>query len=94
MVLDHCGPDLAIIDYGSAMKLLVTSVLLVGVLVPSAVRQPFSLVLGVSAVAVVIGLVESVMARLRLPRLKQFLIGATALAAVALAAQLFAQGAA
>ena len=94
MVLDHCGPDLALIEYGSAMKLLVTAALFVGVLRPSALLQPFGLVFGVSAVAVLIGVVESVMARLRLPRVKQFLIGATTLAAVALAAQLFVLGAA
>lgn len=91
MVLDHCGPDLALIEYASAMKLLVTAALLVGVVAPSALLQPLGCVLGVSAVSVLIGLVESAVARLRLPRLKQFLIGATALAAVALAAQLFAQ---
>ena len=93
MVLDHSGPDLALIEYGSAVKLFVTSALFVGVLLPRALLHPLGVVLGVTAVAVVIGLVESVMARLRLPRVKQFLIGATALAAVALAAQLFAPGA-
>jgi len=94
MVLDHSGPDLALIEYGSAMKLLVTAALFVGVLAPRAFSQPLGLFAGLLAVAVGIGMVESVMARLRLPRVKQFLIGATALAAVALAAQLFAQGAA
>jgi formate hydrogenlyase subunit 4 len=93
MVLDNSGPDLALIEYGSAVKLFVTAALFVGILVPSALLHPLGLALGVSAVAVGIGLVESVMARLRLPRVKQFLIGATALAAVALAAQLFAPGA-
>ena len=87
MVLDHSGPDLAVIEYASAMKLLITAALLVGVLVPGALQQPLGVVLGVSVAAVAIGVVESVMARLRLPRVKQFLIGATALAAVALAAQ-------
>ena len=93
MVLDHSGPDLALIEYASAMKLLVTTALLVGVVAPSALLQPLPCVLGLSAVSVMIGVVESAVARLRLPRLKQFLIGAAALAAVALAAQLFAQGA-
>ena len=94
MVLDHCGPDLALIEYGSAMKLFVTAALFLGVLVPAALLHPLGIVVGTIGVAVMIGLVESVMARLRLPRVKQFLIGATALAAVAVAAALFAQGAA
>jgi formate hydrogenlyase subunit 4 len=45
-------------------------------------------------VAVAIGVVESTMARLRLPRVKQFLIGSIALAAVALAAEMLVQGSA
>jgi formate hydrogenlyase subunit 4 len=94
MVLDHSGPDLALIEYGSAMKLFVTSVLLVGVVVPGALGHPVSVTLGAFLVALGIGAVESTMARLRLPRVKQFLIGASALAAVALAAELLAQGAA
>jgi formate hydrogenlyase subunit 4 len=93
MVLDHSGPDLALIEYGSAVKLFVTSVLLVGVVVPAALGHPLSVALAVLVVAAGIGAVESTMARLRLPRVKQFLIGATALGAVALAAELFALGA-
>src|SRR6266481_5111396 len=93
MVLDHSGPDLALIEYGSAVKLFVTSVLLVGVVVPAALGHPLSMCLGVLGVALAIGAVESTMARLRLPRVKQFLIGASALGAVALAAELFAPGA-
>jgi formate hydrogenlyase subunit 4 len=93
MVLDHCGPDLALIEYGSATKLFVTSMLLVGVVAPAALGHPIFVGLGAIVVAVGIGAIESTMARLRLPRVKQFLIGAAALAAVALAAELFAQGA-
>jgi formate hydrogenlyase subunit 4 len=93
MVLDHSGPDLALMEYGSAVKLFVTSVLLVGVIAPGAMGHPLAVALGALAIAVGIGMVESMMARLRLPRVKQFLIGATALAAVALAAELLAQGA-
>ena len=88
MVLDHSGPDLALIEYGAAMKLFLTSMLLVGVLVPVAVENPLLVALGAVVVAGLIGIVESSMARLRLPRVKQFLIGATALGAVALAAEL------
>ncbi len=88
MVLDHSGPDLAYIEYGAAVKLFITSVLLVGVLAPAAMRHPPAAAVGALGVALLIGIAESIMARLRLPRVKQFLIGATALAAVALAAEL------
>jgi len=93
MVLDHSGPDLALIEYGSALKLFVTSAVLVGIIAPGALGHPAYVVLGVLGVAAAIGAVESTMARLRLPRVKQFLIGASALSGVALAAELFMQGA-
>lgn len=93
MVLDHSGPDLALIEYGSALKLFVTSVPVIGVVAPAALGNPVSVALGAFVVAIVIGAIESTMARLRLPRVKQFLIGAGALAAVALAAELLARGA-
>lgn len=88
MVLDHSGPDLALIEYGSAMKLFLTTALLVGVLVPEAVGHPLLVALGAVGVAGAIGAVESSMARLRFPRVKQFLVGATALGVVALAAEI------
>jgi formate hydrogenlyase subunit 4 len=91
MVLDHSGPDLALIEYGSAVKLLVTSVLLVGVIAPGALGHPLAVAAGVAGVAVAVGAIESTMARLRLPRVKQFLIGAVALGVVALAAEILAR---
>ena len=94
MVLDHSGPDLALIEYSSAVKLFVTSVLVVGVLRPAALGDPLSLAAGAGVVAVAIGIAESTLARLRLPRVKQFLIGSIALAAVALAAELTVQASA
>ena len=93
MVLDHSGPDLALIEYGGAVKLFVTAGLLLGVVAPGALGHPLSVTLGACLVAAGIGAVESTMARLRLPRVKQFLIGAGALAAVALAAELLVRGA-
>jgi formate hydrogenlyase subunit 4 len=93
MVLDHSGPDLALIEYGSAMKLFVTSVPLIGVIAPAALGHPVSVAAAALGIAAAIGAVESTMARLRLPRVKQFLIGAIGLAAVALAAELLVQGA-
>ena len=86
IVLDHSGPDFALILYASALKLALFGALLVGVLVPRA-RLPGPaaiavLVLGLVVVAVLVGIVESSMARLRLSRVPQFLIAASVLASL------------
>ena len=95
MVLDHSGPDFAFIQYGYAVKLFVLSALLVRFALPipaggtGAGAGALAMFLGGQvAVAAGIGVVESVMARLRLPRVPQFLIGACVVAAIALVALL------
>ena len=84
IVLDHSGPDLALILYGSALKLALFGVLVVSVFVPRAgFSEPVALgllVLGLGVVAVAAGVVEAVMARLRLARVPQLLVGAAGLA--------------
>jgi len=84
IVLDHSGPDLALILYGGALKLVLFGVLVVSVLVPragmSGIVAVAALFLGLAVVAVAVGVVESVMARLRLSRVPQLLVGAAALA--------------
>lgn len=86
IVLDHSGPDFALILYGSALKLALFGALLVGVLVPRAMLPgPAAiglLVLGLVVVALLVGVVESVMARLRLSRVPQFLIAGSVLASL------------
>jgi formate hydrogenlyase subunit 4 len=88
MVLDHSGPDLALILYAGSVKLALFGSLIVGVLVPRAnLPGPLALgvlVLGLAAVAVAIGVVESIMARLRMNRVPQLLVAASALAGFAL----------
>jgi formate hydrogenlyase subunit 4 len=88
MVLDHGGVDLAFITYGAALKLWVLGALLVGILVPVQTAN-----LGVSAavgfggmiaLAVLTGVVESTMARLRLVRVPQLLVAATVLSVLGL----------
>ena len=86
MVLDHGGPDFAFILYGAALKLWLFGALVVGMIVPETGTLWLNLVLavgGMFAVAVVVGVVESVMARLRLLIVPQLLVGAGALAAMA-----------
>jgi formate hydrogenlyase subunit 4 len=88
MVLDHGGPDLAMIQYAASLKFWVLGSLLVGILVP--VRTPWWIVdlaaglLGMAMLAVVTGVIESTIARLRLVRVPQFLVAATALSVLAL----------
>ncbi len=88
MVLDHSGPDLAFILYGAAMKLFVLGALLVSFILP---RHPASVMLDTACfvaamlmLAVAVGLVESVMARLRLIRVPQLLVGTSLLSFFAL----------
>lgn len=84
IVLDHSGPDFALILAAGALKLAVFGALVVGVFVPRAsLGAPVAtlvLLLGLVFVAILVGVVESVMARLRLTRVPQLLVGAGALA--------------
>ncbi len=89
MILDHGGPDLAMIEYGAMLKLWVLGSLLVGILAP--VRSGWWIVdlaagvAGMLGVAVLVGVIESTMARLRLVRVPQFLVAASMLSILALA---------
>jgi formate hydrogenlyase subunit 4 len=88
MVLDHSGPDLALILYAGSVKLALFGVLVLGVLVPRSGLAPAGaalvLVVGLGAMAVAVGIVESMMARLRLIRVPQFLVAAATLSTFAL----------
>jgi formate hydrogenlyase subunit 4 len=88
MVLDHGGPDFALVLYAGALKLWVFGALLLGALLPlDGVRVWQNLVLAVVGqlvLALGVGVVESTMARLRLLVVPQLLVGASVLAAVAL----------
>lgn len=84
IVLDHSGPDLAVVLYGSALKLSVFAALIVCLFVPRADVAPtvatVALVIGLIVVAMIVGVIESVMARLRLTRIPQLLVAAASLA--------------
>lgn len=99
MILDHGGVDLALIEYGSALKLWFFCAVVAGVAMPDitmflpvaafdsaavgrAATLAFSLA-GIFAVAALVGVTESVMARLRLFRVSQLLALAGALTALA-----------
>jgi formate hydrogenlyase subunit 4 len=80
MVLDHSGPLLGLVDYGAALKLFVLEALLLHVVAPTAsvAGWPgFALfLLGLVGIAIGVGVVESVMARLRLLHVPTLLIAA------------------
>ena len=88
MVLDHSGPAFGIILYGAAMKLLILGAVFINVALPIATGNPLVdwaiFLIAMLVLAVSIGVVESVMARLRLVRIPQLLIGATILSAFAM----------
>ncbi len=89
MVLDHSGPDFAFVQYGAALKLLLSEALLVRILVPVASDNLFVatgvFLAGLAGISILVGVVESVMARLRLLVVPRFLVAATIIAAFAIA---------
>lgn len=85
MTLDHSGPDLAFILYGSAIKLFLMSALIVRLIVPiptgaAAWAIWYGAMIGIS---IGIGIIESSLARFRLLRVPQFLIASVCVAAFA-----------
>jgi formate hydrogenlyase subunit 4 len=88
MVLDHSGIDLAYIQYGASLKLWVLGGLIVSLLVPRTGQWALDAAIGAAGIVVVAaatGVVESIMARLRIARVPQLLVAAIAMSAFALA---------
>lgn len=101
MILDHSGPDLALLEYASALKLWIFSLLIAGLLLPGvgwlfpgsggfAQQGGAGLPLGVLVtilliflVGIMVGVVESIMARVRLQRVPQILTLAGSFACLA-----------
>lgn len=88
MVLDHGGVDFAYILYGAAIKFWLLGTLLVGMFFGAYSRgwviDSIIFISGMVLLAVIVGVVESILARLRLLKIPHFLIIATALSVVAL----------
>jgi formate hydrogenlyase subunit 4 len=83
MVLDHSGPDLAFILYANALKMGVFAALMLDLVVPRVGLADWAsaaiLVAAMIASGAAVGLVESSMARLRMPKVPLFIAGGTAL---------------
>ena len=88
MILDHSGPDLAFILYGASLKFFLFGALLVRLVADVGATGFWSaegaFVLELLAFSVLVGVVESFMARLRLTRVPQMLVGASILSVFAL----------
>jgi len=85
MVLDHSGPAFGMILYGAAMKLFVMGAVLLRVVAPFEHRNPWYdwglFMAGMLGLAVLIGVVESMMARFRMVFVPTFLVAACLLSA-------------
>ena len=92
MILDYSGPDLAFIEYASALKLWIFGGLLVNLIVPVRLAslgwQACVFILGIGLTAVLVGLTESVLARLKLLNVPKILAGSAALSLIALLVKL------
>ncbi len=87
MILDHSGPDLALIELGAFYKLLLYAALIANLLMPSPPSQSLaSLLLFYGLIAIifwVIGVIESITARLKMPMVPKYLLTSAALAFLA-----------
>lgn len=86
MVLDHSGPALATILHGAALKFFVFTALLLGVAMPftgGPWTDWLAFLGGALGLAVVVGAIESTMARLRLPAVPKLLVSGSLLTAFA-----------
>ena len=96
MILDHSGPDLAAVQYAAAMKLTVCAALIATLLNPlrgagGLAAAGLNLAL-TAAVAVLLGTVESLTARLRLKAVPLYVLAGAASAFVALLTAAWWQG--
>ncbi|MCX6983922.1 MAG: NADH-quinone oxidoreductase subunit H [Lentisphaerae bacterium] len=88
MILDNSGPDLAYILYGSALKLWAFGTVLISIVLPFKTGNYFcdsaAFLAGIFLLAVLVGMVESAIARFRLDKVPKMLITAAALSVIAL----------
>jgi formate hydrogenlyase subunit 4 len=80
MVLDHSGPAFGMILYGASVKLFVLGAVVIRLAVPFSTQNPWVdwgvFAGGMLGLAVVIGVVESTMARLRMRQIPSLLVAA------------------
>jgi formate hydrogenlyase subunit 4 len=88
MVLDHSGVDLAFIEYSAAVKLWLMGSLVVGLALPchgaGGWREFGAMACGMALLGVLIGVIESTLARLKLVHVPMLLVGASVFTLVGL----------
>jgi formate hydrogenlyase subunit 4 len=92
MVLDYSGPDLAFILYSAGLKMVLISTLIADILVIPGSEPLVTVVIYLTiifVIAVIVGLIESLIARARMSHVPQFIFLMTALALIAFAVVAF-----
>jgi len=92
MVLDYSGPDLAFIFYSAAMKMVLISILIANIVVPHGLSEAatiFIFFMILFSIALFVGIIESLIARMRLIHIPQFIFLMTALSLTAFSVVLF-----
>lgn len=97
MILDHAGPDLAAMQYAAAVKMTVCAALLATLANPiDAAADPAAFAAAniglLIAAAIAVGMVESLIARLKLRVIPQYTLAAVVAALVALLASTWRMG--
>ena len=92
MILDYSGSDFAFMQYASSLKMVLISTLLANLIIPSGLGFAstillYLLLLGLTAI--IVGIVESVTARLRMTHVPQFIFLMMALALITFAVVIF-----
>ncbi|KJR40964.1 formate hydrogenlyase subunit 4, partial [Candidatus Magnetoovum chiemensis] len=88
MVLDNSGIDLAFINLSVYIKIAVFSSLIAGLVIPSNINIISAFIIYgwvLSVIAITIATIESLMARLRLTHVPQFILSASSIALIVLA---------
>ncbi len=83
MILDHSGPDLALIELGAFYKLFFYSACITQIIFPFTFASPvvnwLVFLLIMALIYVLIGVTESIMARFKMPQVPQFILTSFAL---------------
>ncbi|MDO8472745.1 MAG: NADH-quinone oxidoreductase subunit H [Dehalococcoidia bacterium] len=89
MVLDHSGPDFGYISYGAALKMWLFASLVAGVALPVTLANHWIeggvYMVAVLLVGVAVGVVESIMARMRMVNVPHLLVGSGVLGVLGVA---------
>ncbi|MDD3013255.1 MAG: NADH-quinone oxidoreductase subunit H [Candidatus Gastranaerophilales bacterium] len=88
MILDNSGPDLALILYGSAMKMIIFASLIINLIIPASLGLIYSIPLFIGILflmAIIIGTIESDIARLRMTHVFEFIFIMSSISLIILA---------